>query len=71
MRHHDPMGGGRYYKLNMVLKKPEKGGRFHADKVIFSLFDRVILFRPDLYDHSVSRIEQGRRVLLSLAIHLP
>ncbi len=71
MRHNDPMGGGRYYKLNVVLVKPEKGGIFETERVIFSLFNRVILFRPDLYDHSVSTITRGKRVLLSIALHAP
>lgn len=71
MRHNDPMGGGSYYKLNFVLKKPVEGGVFETDRVIFSLFNRVILFRPDLYDHSVSTIKRGKRVLLSIALHAP
>ncbi len=70
LRHHDPMGSGRYYKLNVVLQKPQRGGQFHADKLIFSVFNRVFLFRPDLYSHSVTRIEQGQRKLLSVALHL-
>lgn len=68
MRHNDPMGSGRYYKLNIVLKKPRQGGVFEADG---TLFDRIVLFRPDLHEHSVSRIEQGKRVLLSIALHAP
>ncbi len=71
MRHNDPMGAGSYYKLNMVLIKPAKGGVFETDRVIFSLFNRIILFRPDLYDHSVSTITRGKRVLLSIALHTP
>lgn len=71
LRHHDPMGSGSYYKLNVVLKKPKEGGVFETDRVIFSLFNRVFLFRPDLYDHSVSTIKRGKRVLLSIALHAP
>ncbi|WP_158773581.1 2OG-Fe(II) oxygenase [Cobetia sp. L2A1] len=71
MRHNDPMGSGRYYKLNIVLKKPRQGGVFEADGTLFTLFDRIVLFRPDLHEHSVSRIEQGKRVLLSIALHAP
>ncbi len=71
MRHNDPMGSGSYYKLNVVLGKPKQGGVFTADRVIFSLFDRIILFRPDLYEHSVSKIVHGKRVLLSIALHAP
>lgn len=71
LRHNDPMGSGRYFKLNIVLKKASEGGEFRADKVIFKLFNRVFLFRPDIYSHSVTKIEQGHRKLLSLALHLP
>ncbi|MBL1273603.1 MAG: hypothetical protein COB25_014225 [Oceanospirillales bacterium] len=70
-RHNDPMGDGSYYKLNFVVIKPAEGGIFETDRVIFSLFNRVILFRPDLYDHSVSTIKRGKRVLLSIALHAP
>lgn len=71
MRHNDPMGEGRYYKFNIVLKQPKRGGQFSADKVIFAWFDRVFLFRPDLAFHSVSRIEEGERKLLTMALYLP
>ena len=71
LRHNDPMGGGRYFKFNIVLKQPAQGGIFAADSVIFNWFNRVILFRPDLHSHSVSRIEQGQRKLLSMAFLLP
>ncbi len=70
-RHIDMVDGGRYYKLNFMLIKPIEGGNFQSDKVIFSVFNRVIFFRPDLYAHSVSTITEGKRVLLSFAFHLP
>lgn len=68
LKHNDPMGEGRYFKFNVVLKKPQKGGHFFAEKVIFNLFDRVYFFRPDKYMHSVSKIEKGQRALLSIAV---
>ncbi len=71
LKHHDPVGYGSYYKLNFVLKKPSEGGVFRVQRAIFSLFNRVILFRPDLYDHSVSTIVRGSRVLLSIAFIAP
>lgn len=69
--HNDPMGEGSYYKLNFVLKKPAEGGVFSTERVMFSFFNRIILFRPDLYDHSVSTIVRGKRVLLSVAFLAP
>ena len=70
LEHNDPMGSGRYFKFNVVLKKPELGGQFWAEKVIFNLFNRIYFFRPDKYMHSVSKIEKGERKLLSIALYL-
>lgn len=66
--HIDMISGGRLYKLNCVLSKPKAGGEFVCEKNIFNLFGRVYLFRPDLYQHRVSRIELGNRWLLSFAL---
>jgi len=66
--HVDMVSEGRLYKLNCVLIKPESGGEFSCERSIFNLFGRIILFRPDLYRHEVSRIERGRRWLLSFAL---
>ena len=70
-RHLDMIESGRYYKLNFILWNAKRGGEFKTEGVIFSLLNRIILFRPDLYEHSVSEIEQGKRVLLSFALHIP
>ena len=70
LSHNDPMGKGRYFKFNIVLKKPIKGGIFHADKVILNWFDRIYFFRPDKYMHSVTKIEKGERKLLSIAVYI-
>ena len=59
---------GRLYKLNCVLVEPKTGGEFVCEKNVFNLFGRVILFRPDLYQHRVSKIERGNRWLLSFAL---
>lgn len=66
--HVDMVSEGRLYKLNIVLVKPRAGGEFACERNIFNLFGRIILFRPDLYRHRVSRIERGRRWLLSFAL---
>ncbi|MDR9426151.1 MAG: 2OG-Fe(II) oxygenase [Marinobacter sp.] len=66
--HVDMVSEGRLYKLNLVLKKPDAGGRFLCEKNIFDLGGRLYLFRPDLYQHRVSRIERGNRWLLSFAL---
>jgi len=69
-RHFDMVSGGRLYKLNFVLVRAKQGGIFETEEVIFSLFNRIILFRPDLYQHHVTKIISGKRVLLSFALRL-
>ena len=66
--HVDMVSEGRLYKFNCVLIKPKAGGQFICEKNIFNLFGRLILFRPDLYQHRVSKIERGSRWLLSFAL---
>lgn len=66
--HLDMIAEGRLYKLNCVLIKPRAGGRFLCEKNVFNLCGRVILFRPDLYQHQVTPIEAGTRWLLSFAM---
>lgn len=66
--HVDMVSEGRLHKLNCVLVKPKAGGEFICEKNVFNLFGRVILFRPDLYQHRVSKIEHGNRWLLSFAL---
>ncbi|AOY86814.1 hypothetical protein BKP64_00710 [Marinobacter salinus] len=66
--HVDMVSEGRLWKLNCVLVKPKTGGEFVCEKNIFNLFGRVYLFRPDLHQHRVSKIERGNRWLLSFAL---
>lgn len=68
--HIDPVQQGRYYKLNFVLRTPRAGGVFSCAHCIINLWDRIYLFRPDMHAHSVSRIESGKRVLLSFALNI-
>lgn len=70
MPHVDMVAEGRLYKLNLVLAKPVAGGEFACERTIFNLFGRIVLFRPDLYRHRVSRIDRGSRWLLSFAMTL-
>ncbi|SFR43985.1 hypothetical protein SAMN04488073_1264 [Marinobacter gudaonensis] len=69
--HIDMVAHGRLYKLNLVLKQPRSGGQFICERNIFNLIGRAYLFRPDLYQHQVSRIEKGNRWLLSFALTTP
>jgi len=69
--HVDMVSEGRLYKLNLVLVKPDAGGEFCCERTILDVFGRVIVFRPDLYQHHVTRIERGKRWLLSFALMRP
>jgi hypothetical protein len=71
MPHLDMVTEGRLYKLNCLLVKPRRGGEFSCERSIFNLLGRLVLFRPDLYQHEVSRIEDGNRWLLSFALTTP
>lgn len=59
--------GGEYghkaYRLNIVLQRAKKGGRF-TGKTIFNICDRVFFFRPDIHPHGVSAVEEGTREVL-------
>lgn len=65
--HIDPVLQKRHYRLNIVLKKPKKGGKFlaHSGRKPFLNTSRVIFFRPDATSHGVSKVEKGSRYVLS------
>lgn len=70
-KHKDPSFGMKHYRLNIVLKKPEKGGEFICKNKIFSICnDRIIFFRADTEYHKINKIEKGERFLLSFGIRL-
>jgi hypothetical protein len=63
--HTDPITKGRHYRLNVILKSPQRGGEFICNAPIFST--RLIkLLRPDVCEHSVTRVESGSRYVLSI-----
>lgn len=63
--HIDTVDSGRHYRLNVILKSASLGGQFHCDTCLFET-TRIKLFRPDLYLHSVSKVEAGSRLVLSI-----
>lgn len=56
----------RHYRLNIILCQPKHGGVFKVERTIFSLFNRIHFFRPDLYEHEVTKVEKGFRLVLSI-----
>lgn len=63
--HTDPVAERRHFRLNIVLKRSSRGGEFVCANLIFSTA-RIKLFRPDISEHSVTRVEGGSRYVLSL-----
>lgn len=63
--HTDPVQAGKHFRLNIMLKRAESGGEFVCENAIFRGF-RMNLFRPDSSVHSVTRINKGYRVMLSI-----
>lgn len=63
--HIDHVDTGRHFRLNIMLKKAQKGGDFICENPVFRGW-RMFLFRPDISAHAVSRIERGWRLMLSI-----
>lgn len=61
--------GFRHYRFNIILKKSPEGGEFISEKNIIDL-PRVKFFRPDLYNHSVTKVKGGTRWVLSFGFLL-
>lgn len=69
--HKDPLNfDQRHYRINVEVRRPEKGGLFECGKCIFR-WGRIAFFRPDLETHSVTKIEKGHRLVLSLGWKRP
>lgn len=63
--HKDPVSQGRHFRLNLIIKNAAKGGEFQCEQCLINR-PRIKLFRPDLHEHAVSRVEKGRRWVLSV-----
>lgn len=63
--HTDPVDYGRHFRLNLILKSPKSGGEFVCATPIFAT-RRIKLFRPDICEHSVTKVVGGSRYVLSL-----
>jgi hypothetical protein len=63
--HTDEVESGQHYRLNIILRKAKLGGDFVCQGAIVDK-ERIKLFRPDLDEHSVSKIESGARLVLSI-----
>lgn len=67
--HVDPVPGKRHFRLNFAFGSYE-GGEFVCDKVL-ARAGRLVLFRPDIAEHSVSPVHRGTRWVVSLGFVRP
>ncbi len=63
--HVDAVKAGRHFRVNIILKHAANGGNFECSSCIIN-WPRLKVFRPDLYSHSVTRVEKGTRYVLSI-----
>lgn len=62
--HKDPVPNKKHFRVNVILKNAV-GGKFVCDNVLFK-FGRVIFFRSDIAEHSVTEVIKGTRYVLSI-----
>lgn len=65
--HRDPIPGKNHYRLNIILNYTE-GGIFLCNGFLMYESQNIKLFRPDLYDHCVTRVHKGTRYVLSFGL---
>ena len=63
--HIDSVAFGKHYRLNIVLWAASEGGEFICSNPIFAT-KKIKFFRPDISEHSVTKIRKGTRYVLSL-----
>jgi hypothetical protein len=68
--HTDPVKTGRHFRLNVIVKAARRGGEFVVKDAIVNR-PRVKFFRPDVSEHSVTRIEEGSRYVISFGYVRP
>lgn len=70
-------GGGLHVRVNVLIRPARDGGEFlyreqggPSQTVSLSIGDAMI-FRPDITEHAVSKVEQGTRLVLSVGLIQP
>ena len=65
--HTDKIKNKKHFRLNIVLKQPDMGGKAYHKSYIFKT-NRICLFRPDISPHRVNKIIKGTRYIISLGL---
>ena len=63
--HTDKVKSGKHFRLNIILKRAQLSGEFICENTLFQS-TRIKLFRPDITQHAVTKIEKGNRYILSI-----
>jgi hypothetical protein len=63
--HTDKVESGEHYRINIIIKKAERGGDFVCETPIYEN-RRIKYFRSDESEHAVTKIEKGIRYVLSI-----
>ncbi|MBB1303637.1 MULTISPECIES: 2OG-Fe(II) oxygenase [Pseudoalteromonas] len=63
--HTDKVKKGKHFRLNLIIKRAQLGGEFMCENTLFQS-KRIKLFRPDITQHAVTKIEKGSRYILSI-----
>lgn len=62
--HKDEVLKGKHFRLNIIIKKAKVGGIFYLEGK--KQKGRFHSFRPDIQKHSLSKIQDGTRYVLSI-----
>ena len=63
--HVDQVASGRHFRLNLLLRRAKSGGEFICQDPLYES-RRIKYFRPDISQHSVTKVLAGSRLLLSI-----
>ena len=62
--HFDKVENYFHFRLNIILKKAKIGGNYIGESIYQN--NRLIYFRPDIMEHSVSEVFRGERYIFSI-----
>ena len=63
--HTDKVKEGEHYRINIILKNAKKGGQFICKEPLYES-KWIKYFRPDISEHQVTKIIEGKRYVFSL-----
>lgn len=63
--HVDEVKTGKHFRLNIILKNAKEGGLLYSEGWILDR-KRIKLFRPDIFAHGLSEVEEGTMYILSI-----